>query len=288
MIKMIGDIIMAFINMLKIPIIIFLVIILIFYILVILNIVILHFKGYRFKKGEHRRIKRKGILRRILIDAPRQYAYDLISREPDYFKYQGLIVFEGRQGAGKSIAMVEFARRMQREYPLSKCISNMKYKYQDEDLTHWKKLINYKNGKHGVIVIMDELQNWFSSNQSKNFPPEMLSVITQNRKNRRIILGTSQNFYLLAKAIRSQATEVRQCLTLAGCITFVRKREPILDSEGNVQEWKNRGFYFFVHDKELRNAYDTYAVVESLTKSGFQERDYLSEVGNIVVKMDKK
>lgn len=75
-------------------------------------------------------------------------------------------------------------------------------------------LIDYKNDKQGVIVGMDELQNWFSSNDSKNFPPEMLGIITQNRKNRRIILGTSQNFYLLAKAIRSQATEVRRCTTL--------------------------------------------------------------------------
>ena len=86
--------------------------------------------------------------------------------------------------------------------------------------------------------IMDELQNWFSSNDSKNFPPEMLGVITQNRKNRRIILGTSQNFYLLAKAIRSQATEVRRCSTFLGCLTIVRRAEPILDSEGNVAEWK--------------------------------------------------
>ena len=118
---------------------------------------------------------------------------------------------------------------------------------------------------------MDELQNWFSSNDSKNFPPEMLSVITQNRKNRRIILGTSQNFYLLAKAIRSQATEVRRCTTLLGALTIVRRFEPILDSEGNVQEFKYRGWYFFVHDKELRDCYDTYKVIDRFKDVGFKE-----------------
>lgn len=96
-------------------------------------------------------------------------------------------------------------------------------------------------------------------------------VITQNRKNRRIILGTSQNFYLLAKAIRSQATEVRRCTTILGCLTIVRRAEPILDSEGNVAEWKNRGMYFFVHNKKLRESYDTYKVIENLSKSGFKE-----------------
>lgn len=125
--------------------------------------------------------------------------------------------------------------------------------------------------KSGVVVGMDELQNWFSSNDSKNFPAEMLGVITQNRKNRRIILGTSQNFYLLAKAIRSQATEVRRCATYLGCLTVVRRFEPILDSEGNVVKFKNRGVYCFVHDKELRESYDTWKTIENLKKSGFKE-----------------
>lgn len=55
-------------------------------------------------------------------------------------------------------------------------------------------------------------------------------------------------------------------------MTIVRRVIPILNSEGNVQEWKRRGTYFFVHDKDLRECYDTYHVVESLTKSGFQPR----------------
>lgn len=29
--------------------------------------------------------------------------------------------------------------------------------------------------------------------------------------------------------------------------------------------------YFFVHNDELRNAYDTYKVIENLRKSGFKE-----------------
>lgn len=178
----------------------------------------------------------------------------------------------GRQGAGKTIGMVEFIMRMQEEYPKALCTTNLDYVYEDKSLKDWKMLMDYKNGKQGVIVSMDELQNWFSSNDSKNFPPEMLTIITQNRKNRRIILGTSQNFYLLAKAIRSQATEVRRCVTLFGCLTIVKRVEPFLDSEGNVVEFKNRGMYFFVHNKELRNAYDTYKVIERARNVGFKEQ----------------
>lgn len=156
-------------------------------------------------------------------------------------------------------------------------ITNLGVAGEDNNLDHWKKLINYKNGSKGVICLIDETQNWFSSTQSKNFPPEMLQVITQNRKNRRIILGTSQNFYLLAKAIRSQCTEVRECRTFFGCLTVVRRKEPILNAEGNVEEWRNLGWYFFVHNDELRDSYDTYKVIAALSDSGFKDNaDVLS------------
>lgn len=231
------------------------------------------FQGKKIGKGCHRKLIKPNLLKKIFILMPKRFIDDLFTRPVDFFPYQGLIIFEGRQGSGKTISMVKFMKDMQYEYPKAKCITNLAYKNEDTKLKDWTMLIDYKNGYKGVIVAMDELQNWFSSNDSKNFPPEMLSVITQNRKNRRIILGTSQNFYLLAKAIRSQATEVRRCATYFGCLTVVKRFEPILDSEGNVVEWKKRGIYCFVHDKELRESYDTWKTIENLRKAGFKEND---------------
>lgn len=244
------------------------------------------FKGKRIKKGEHKIIKKENFFYRLFVKLPRQMIDDFFVRDPDFFAYQGCIIFEGRQGAGKTISMIEFLMRMQQEYPRAKCTTNLKYKYEDVPLEDWRMLLKYKNDIYGVIVAIDELQNWFSSMDSKNFPPDMLTIITQNRKNRRIILGTSQNFYLLAKAIRSQATEVRRCTTLFGACTIVRRFEPVLDSEGNVVEFKKRGMYFFVHDKKLREAYDTYKVIDRLSKVGFQDRlpdfDVVNNVLNVV------
>lgn len=259
----------AFVCWLKIPIIIVFSLIALFFILVYINVGIGLLQGKRFKKGSHVRVKKPSVFKRLFIDLPHRVSEDMFDRDPDAFGYKGLIIFEGRQGRGKTIAMCQFARQMQQEYPRAKCLSNLDFKFEDYELDDWTKLVDYTNDKYGVIAVMDELQNWFSSNQSKDFPPEMLETITQNRKNRRIILGTSQNFYLLAKAIRSQATEVRRCATYFGALTIVRRVEPILDSDGNVKEWRNRGMYFFVHDKELRESYDTYHVIKSLRKSGF-------------------
>ena len=277
------------VQLLKYPFYALIILIAIFSFLISVNIVVGVAKGKRFKKGQHNIVKKKSFFRRIFIDFPKRFTDDLFDKDPEFFKYQGLIIFEGRQGSGKTMSMVEFIKRMQEEYPLAKTTTNFGLKSQNKELKDWRMLIDYKNDKQGVIVGMDELQNWFSSNDSKNFPPEMLGIVTQNRKNRRIILGTSQNFYLLAKAIRSQATEVRRCSTFFGCLTVVKRVEPILDSEGNVQEWKNRGMYFFVHSKELRNAYDTYKVIENLRKSGFKEQ--AQDINNnttIVLRNDKK
>lgn len=271
MINMFTTMFKMLFELLKYPLYIILVCIALFVVLCAFWFVLRLFQGKRLKKGTRQYIKKEGFFYKVFVKLPRQYVDDYFEREPDFFPYQGCIIFEGRQGAGKSIGMVEFTRRMQKEFPLAKCITNIGYKYEDSKLKSWRTLINYKNGINGVIVVMDELQNWFSSNDSKNFPPEMLSVITQNRKNRRIILGTSQNFYLLAKAIRSQATEVRRCTTLLGALTIVRRFEPILDSEGNVKEFKYRGWYFFVHDKELRESYDTYKVIDRFKDVGFKE-----------------
>ena len=58
---------------------------------------------------------------------------------------------------------------------------------------------------------------------------------------------------------------------------------------GNVQEFKKRGWYFFVHDEDLRESYDTYFVIESLAESGFQDKSTEeNNVTNNIIVMNKK
>lgn len=284
MMKIFFNLLLGLFSIIKYPLYLILTIIAIFFVLCSFWFVLGLAKGKRLKKGEHRIVKKENFFYKIFVKLPKQVVEDFFDRDPDFFPYQGCVIFEGRQGAGKSIGMVEFAMRMQEEYPKAKCTTNLGYTKEDIELEDWRMLLDYKNDIFGVIVVIDELQNWFSSNDSKNFPPDMLEIITQNRKNRRILLGTSQNFYLLAKAIRSQATEVRRCTTILGACTIVRRFEPILDSEGNVKEFKKRGWYFFVHDKKLRECYDTYKVIKRLSQVGFQDKpsDVVTNIFNVV------
>ena len=223
-------------------------------------------------KGERKPIKKIPFWKSFFWLLPQRIIKDWLERDPDAFTHQGCIIFTGRQGHGKTIAMAHQISQWHFEFPRSKVLTNFGYVGENDVMDHWRKLVTYTNGVYGVIAAIDETQNWFSSNQSKDFPPEMLQVVTQNRKNRRVILGTAQSFNRLSKPIREQATEVRKCLTLFGAVTFVLRQRPELDAEGNVCRWVNLGFYYFVHTDDIRNSYDTYRVIQSLADSGFQSR----------------
>ena len=214
--------------------------------------------------------KKHSLFRQILIDAPRRYVLDQFNREPGFFSPKGIHMFCGEQGSGKTISAVEMMLRLQKQYPAAKMITNFGVKSEDKMLSMWQQLLTYNNGHQGVIVGIDELQNWFMSGKNQ-LPPEMLEVVTQNRKNCRILCCTAQVFTRVNKGIREQVTMVYQPHTVLGCFTFVIKRKPVFDSEGNVIDLKYRGFYSFVHTEELRNSYDTYKVIHSLASEGFKE-----------------
>ncbi len=210
------------------------------------------------------------ILKRIFIDFPRQFAYDRLTLDPNTFKPYGLHLICGEQGSGKSILLAYLIRMYKHIYPRCKVVSNFDCKLQDDELKTWEQLTLDTNGIYGEIDCIDEIQNWFSSNDSKNFPPDMLSVITQQRKVRRCILATSQVFTRTAKPIRENTYLMYYPFTVFGCITFVRVYKPILKDDGTLKEKKLRKFFFFVHDKELRGMYDTYKTIVKLRNSGFK------------------
>lgn len=213
---------------------------------------------------------KKSLLYQILIQVPRRYMLDKFERETGYFHPRGIHIFCGEQGAGKTIACVEMMLRLNSMYPLSKMTSNFAVQSETDPLDDWHMLLDYVNGHKGVIVGIDEIQNWFMSGNNK-LPVEMLEVVTQNRKNNRILCCTSQVFTKVNKGIREQVSLVYNPHTFLGCFTIVIKRKPVFDDEGNVKEMKYRGMYSFVHTDELRAAYDTYKVIHTLSREGFKD-----------------
>lgn len=239
-------------------------------------------------KSERRNYKTGFFLKRLFIDFPRQFIYDKLTLDPNTFQEYGMHLLCGEQGSGKTSLMAYLIRKYKYMYPRLKVRSNFNCSMQDFELNSWKDLTLDTNGIYGELDCIDEVQNWFSSNQSKNFPPDMLTVITQQRKVRRCILATSQVFTRVAKPIRENTYLMYYPFTVFGCLTFVRVYKPILDEEGKLKEKKLRKFFFFVHDKELREMFDSYKTICSLSDSGFQPLNFQTSTSDIHINVNTK
>ena len=55
---------------------------------------------------------------KIFVLFPKAYATEILSRDPNDFKDTGLILFEGEQGAGKTMAMTQYCNILKAKYPL--------------------------------------------------------------------------------------------------------------------------------------------------------------------------
>lgn len=233
--------------------------------------VIYYRQGLRMKRGVSVHKMRHGsIIERLFWDFPKQFMLDKFNADPDDFKPFGFRMITGEQGKGKTITLVYLLLKYQEMYPFMKTMTNFAYKFEDKQLNQWQDMLQYSNGKYGYICVLDEVQNWFSSLQSKDFPPEMLGEITQQRKQKKLILGTTQVFTRCAKPIREQTYLIYEPVTLFGCLTFVKKLKPQMDENATVTGYKFKGFFFFVHTPKIRNAYDTYKKIEKYVEQGFK------------------
>lgn len=235
-------------------------------------------KGKRFKKSKFKKDKpkysKKGFsffLKRLFIYFPRRFVLDLYERDPDRFNVYGLHFFCGEQGSGKSIATVHFLKMIKERYPGAEIRSNISLNFQDGLIDSPESLLD-ESGTTGQVNFIDEIQNWFNSLESKNMPPEVAGEICQQRKQAKCLVGTSQVFYRMAKQLREQCTLLYEPMTIFGCLTIVRVYKPNVKDDGSVDKKVLRRVYFFVHDDELRNAYDTYEKIKRLTMKGYKAR----------------
>ena len=229
------------------------------------------FKGERFS-GSALPAKKVSFFRKVFFKFPYQFWIDRINATPGEFQEYGLHLFCGEQGSGKTTAVVELLQRMSAKYPQLKIRTNFHYSAENSPLGDWKDLVKNQNGIYGQIEVIDEIQTWFNSNQSRNFPVEMLTEISQQRKQRKMLVGTAQVFSRVAKPIREQTTFVYLPMTLLGCLTIVRVSKPQFYDDEKIRFKKFIKTYFFVHDDKIRNAFDTYKKIEGMSESGFSVR----------------
>lgn len=202
--------------------------------------------------------KTDNLFKTIFIKFPKQLAYDILSGDPDSFNEFGIHMVCGSQGSGKTITVAYLLKKWKEKYPKMKIYTNMDYKYEDGELNTFDELIERTNGIYGVVNVIDETPNWFSSSDSKNVPVEVLSEISQQRKQKKAILGTGQVFGKIAKPLREQTHFVYLPRTFLGCLTVVWKAKAE-DYDSDRNRFRKRTIAFiFAHDRDLRESYDTY------------------------------
>ncbi len=195
----------------------------------------------------------------------KRYKKNFKKEHPTYFDPDGLLVFCGAQGTGKTLSAVNYVRDLTWIYPKVKLVTNVDIKglnpvvqVIEYDGIHC--LTTIENGYEGVIFFIDEIHLEFNSLESKNIPIEVMVEVSQQRKQRKHIVGTSQQFLRLAKPLREQIKNLVICRNFFGLIQYnlLIDGSTIREDNGHIKmDIKKKSVWF--HTPELYDSYDTYA-----------------------------
>ena len=206
------------------------------------------------------------------LEAYRVYQYNVEFRKehPEYFDPEGILVFCGGQGAGKTISMVQYVLNVVEMYPAVKVCSNIEIKLPEHiEVYPWEGVscfADISNGYGGVMYVLDEIHLEFNSLESKKMDSGIFETVSQQRKQRKHIVGTSQVFTRIAKPFREQFKYAVACDCYANCFqanTILDARKVKIEDDGSVIGGSAKKYFFF-HTPELYASYDTYAVVKRL------------------------
>lgn len=201
-----------------------------------------------------------------------RYKADFRRQHPEYFDPEGLLIFCGPQGSGKTLSAVQYCKKILEQYPDCIFVSNVAIdglpdSVQQVEYDGLDTLMNISNGYAGVLYLIDEIHLEFNSLESKNMSIEEMTEFAQQRKQRKHIVGTSQVFMRLAKPLREQIKSVVLCQNYLGLI----QHNQLIDGTTAVEEGGKlrcdvKGNYWWLHTPNLYSCYDTYAKMKRYKK----------------------
>lgn len=207
----------------------------------------------------------RGSLNPLNIFKSVKYDIDFRKRHPSYFEPEGIMIFCGSQGSGKTLSAVQYVKHVCEMYPACILVTNVDIsglpdttqviEYDGLDC-----LKNVENGYNGVLYFIDEIHLELNSLESKNIDMDTIVELSQQRKQRKHIVGTSQVYMRMAKPLREQVKDIIQCknffkyfqwnVLIDGFNSF--------EENGKLHSEVVRRFFWF-HNPKLYGSYDTYA-----------------------------
>lgn len=217
---------------------------------------------------------------------------------PEYFDPDGILVFCGAQGQGKTISAVQYVLNCIRKYPDVVICSNVALQNQPDfdflicddvesgKVQQWlgeretgrrqvifipyddvSRLETVSNGYGGVIFLIDEMHLEFNSLESKQLDSSIFYTVSQQRKQRIHIVGTAQVFTRLAKPFREQFKYAVSCRCLFGVFQINTLIDALhaIEKDGEIVADTMKRFFWF-HRPELYESYDTLQLIKRTRK----------------------
>jgi hypothetical protein len=193
----------------------------------------------------------------------------------------GSRVYYGYQGNGKTLSMVRYVKEIKKQFPKCLVFSNVDIfdiEYipirTPADLSN---ALSVANGDRGVLVCLDEAHLFFNNTRG-GISLDVLTAISQQRKDRRKIVFTSQIWEELDISLRKQVPEVIKCKRLGNIIIlthFIGYTMKYHKQENEFIADKDYTEIYKLND-ELTNSYNTYQkiVTNSEYKREFANNSY--------------
>lgn len=145
-----------------------------------------------------------------------------------------------------------------------------------------------EDGELGILYLIDEIHLEFNSLESKNIPIEIMIEVSQQRKQRKHIVGTTQVYMRMAKPLREQIKNVVICRNFFKCFQLNR----LIDGETSHEEngklcFDTQKYIFWFHTTKLYKSYDTYKKMKRYSKEWKgTTRSNIYNNSNVVIKND--
>lgn len=194
---------------------------------------------------------------------------------PDRLPVDGIICFCGMQGTGKTLSAVNYVYNVAKAFP--KCIICTNAGLNFPDLTNEiipytgiEQMLDLDNGEHGVIFFLDEMHIEFNSLESKGMDSNIFQLVSQQRKARKHIVGTSQVFGRLAKPFREQFKYAVLCDNFLGVVfrQEVYSAMNISSDEDITVKLRPIAVKFYFPSSDDFQRYDTMQIIQRI-RGGF-------------------
>ena len=231
----------------------------------------------------------------VIMDFVRWVIVDIVRGKPT--KFDGVYQFVGLPGEGKTLSMVAHIERAiaNRGRDRLYIATNFYYSKEDAHIRHWVDMVTAaryaKDHDLLCIVALDEIHLTFDSTDWKNFPPELLALLSFNRKYYLQFLCSAQIYERIPKKIRDIGTYTVICRNVWGFDRYFKNyyfNKDKYETKFNGKLKDADMIQTYIATDELYALYDTMRQVDKMVDSALKEVDRRKEAFDLLFQNERE